>query len=37
MKLFHGSYTQVPQPRIIKSVRFLDFGTGFYTTTDNIF
>ena len=34
MNLYHGSYIQVAQPKIIKSVRLLDFGTGFYTTTD---
>ena len=34
MNLYHGSYIQVSQPRIIAPVRLLDFGTGFYTTTD---
>ena len=34
MVLYHGSYMQVSQPKIITPVRLLDFGTGFYTTTD---
>jgi hypothetical protein len=34
MNLYHGSYMQVSEPRIIAPVRLLDFGTGFYTTTD---
>ena len=34
MNLYHGSYTQISKPRIITQVRLLDFGTGFYTTTD---
>ena len=34
MNLYHGSYMQVSEPRIITQVRLLDFGTGFYTTTD---
>ena len=34
MNLFHGSYMQVAEPRIITPARYLDFGTGFYTTTD---
>jgi len=33
MNLYHGSYIQVSEPRIIAPVRLLDFGTGFYTTT----
>jgi len=34
MNLFHGSYIAVPEPEIIVPVRMLDFGAGFYTTTD---
>ena len=34
MNLYHGSYTQVSEPKIITPARLLDFGTGFYTTTD---
>ena len=36
MRLFHGSLSQVELPRIMPRdlYRPLDFGTGFYTTTD---
>lgn len=34
MKLFHGSNVSVRNPKIIDSGRFLDFGIGFYLTTD---
>lgn len=34
MLLYHGSNVQVRNPHIIKSNRNLDFGTGFYTTSD---
>lgn len=34
MKLFHGSYMIVQAPRILTPERTLDFGAGFYTTTD---
>ena len=34
MNLYHGSYMKVQEPRIIAPVRSLDFGTGFYTTTN---
>ena len=34
MKLYHGSYTHVEKPEIIPPARLLDFGAGFYTTTD---
>ncbi len=33
MKLYHGSNIEVKEPKIIKSDRRLDFGTGFYLTT----
>lgn len=33
MKLFHGSNVAVEQPRLIKSDRRLDFGSGFYLTS----
>ncbi|MCT4662850.1 MAG: DUF3990 domain-containing protein [Tissierellales bacterium] len=34
MWLYHGSDVIVKKPRIIESNRLLDFGTGFYTTTN---
>lgn len=34
MKLYHGSLEIVPQPEIRPSNRTLDYGSGFYTTTD---
>ena len=34
MILYHGSIEIVESPRILKSNRPLDFGKGFYTTTD---
>lgn len=34
MKLYHGSMDVVIKPEIIKPNRILDFGRGFYTTTD---
>lgn len=34
MILYHGSNVEVSEPKIIKSKRLLDFGTGFYLTTD---
>lgn len=34
MILYHGSNVIVKEPRIIESNRFLDFGIGFYTTTN---
>ena len=34
MKLYHGSYTYIQTPKILPPVRLLDFGIGFYTTTD---
>lgn len=34
MILYHGSNLEVKEPKIIKSKRLLDFGTGFYLTTD---
>lgn len=33
MILYHGSTVKVEKPEIRKSEVFLDFGTGFYTTT----
>lgn len=32
--LYHGSNVEVQKPKIIKSKRLLDFGTGFYLTSD---
>lgn len=34
MILYHGSNMRVDQPRLIKQNRYLDFGYGFYTTTN---
>ena len=33
MTVYHGSYTTVEKPAIIKSKNTKDFGTGFYCTT----
>jgi hypothetical protein len=35
MKLYHGSNVEVRKPRIISPNRTLDFGNGFYTTTNH--
>ena len=34
MILYHGSNVEVREPRLLKVQRELDFGKGFYTTTD---
>lgn len=34
MILYHGSNVTVNEPKLIKQNRFLDFGFGFYTTTN---
>jgi hypothetical protein len=34
MIIYHGSNLVVEQPRIMQSERMLDFGTGFYTTSN---
>lgn len=34
MKLYHGSNTAVKAPQLLKIQRALDFGKGFYTTSD---
>ena len=34
MKLYHGSNVEVPAPELLPSVRALDFGRGFYLTSD---
>lgn len=34
MILYHGSNVIVSEPRLIRQNRFLDFGFGFYTTTN---
>lgn len=34
MILYHGSNVEVRKPRILKPSRGLDFGAGFYTTTN---
>ena len=33
MKLYHGSYIEVKNPKILTSSRVGDFGRGFYTTS----
>ena len=35
MTVYHGSNVEVREPRIIKPNRTLDFGNGFYTTTNH--
>ena len=34
MILYHGSNVAVAEPKIVRSVRTLDFGRGFYTTAN---
>ena len=34
MLLYHGSYTVIKRPRLLKNQRMHDFGDGFYLTTD---
>ena len=34
MLLYHGSNVEVREPQLLKIQRALDFGTGFYTTSD---
>lgn len=34
MTLYHGSNVEVREPKILKFNRGLDFGNGFYTTTN---
>ena len=34
MILYHGSNMIVEKPKLIEQNRFLDFGYGFYTTTN---
>ena len=36
MILYHGSNMVVDKPKLIKQNRFLDFGFGFYTTTNKV-
>lgn len=36
MILYHGSNVVVSKPRLIEQNRFLDFGFGFYTTTNKV-
>lgn len=36
MILYHGSNVIVSKPRFMKQNRFLDFGFGFYTTTNKV-
>lgn len=34
MLVYHGSNVVVGRPKLVKQNRFLDFGFGFYTTTN---
>lgn len=34
MILYHGGFTVVSEPQILKPTRAMDFGQGFYTTSD---
>ncbi|WP_165170200.1 DUF3990 domain-containing protein [Adlercreutzia sp. ZJ242] len=34
MELYHGSNVEVRTPRLLRDQRALDFGNGFYTTSD---
>lgn len=34
MILYHGSNLTVSEPKLVVQNRFLDFGYGFYTTTN---
>jgi len=36
MILYHGSNLVVSEPKLVEQNRFLDFGFGFYTTTNKI-
>lgn len=36
MILYHGSNLKILKPRLVEQNRFLDFGYGFYTTTNKI-
>jgi hypothetical protein len=37
MIIYHGSDVAVPEPKIMAANRLLDFGEGFYTTSDEAF
>lgn len=34
MTIFHGGFSEVSEPRILNATHSMDFGSGFYTTTD---
>ena len=34
MKVYHGGFSEVAVPKILEPSRAMDFGNGFYTTTD---
>lgn len=36
MILYHGSNLTVSEPKLVEQNRFLDFGYGFYTTTNKV-
>lgn len=33
MQIYHGGFTEIAEPKILKASHAMDFGTGFYTTT----
>ena len=35
MVLYHGSNVEVAVPKLISAIHTLDFGPGFYTTTNS--
>ena len=37
MELYHGSYTSVEKPRVLKGQYTKDFGTGFYESPSYLF
>ena len=34
MKVYHGGFTEVSEPKILEPSHSMDFGNGFYVTTD---
>ncbi len=33
MRIYHGGFTEIAEPKILKPTHAMDFGTGFYATT----
>lgn len=33
MRVYHGGFTEISEPKILEPSHAMDFGTGFYTTT----